>query len=86
MRKPTAEERQAIGRQLREAREALELRQDDIAGSLRINQAIVSRIEGGKYQRPDPIVLMEYSRKVGLDPMETVAPYFSDYKPVRVAS
>jgi transcriptional regulator with XRE-family HTH domain len=78
MRTPTPEERVAIGRTLREAREEMGLLQEEIAERLGVDQAHISRIEGGKYQRPNPIVLMEFSSQVGCNPLTLIAPFFSD--------
>jgi transcriptional regulator with XRE-family HTH domain len=89
MRVPTEAELKAIGLTIRATREQQNRTQEDVAHAIGIDQSIVSRLERGKYKRPNVAVLMSISQEVGCNPLPLIEPFFHtpvDYRPEQVAS
>jgi transcriptional regulator with XRE-family HTH domain len=92
MRTLTVSERRGLGRTLRTHRELNELTQTALADAIDCDQTTVSRIELGQIGRPDPVVIIDAARHLGLNPVSFLVEYYGfkytefEVRPEAVAS
>lgn len=80
MRSLTEAERLSLGQTLRTRRELNGLTQTALAKAIDCDQTTVSRIELGQAVRPDPVIVIDAARLLGLNPVALLIRYY-DFKP-----
>jgi transcriptional regulator with XRE-family HTH domain len=76
MRSLTEAERLSLGQTLRTRRELNGLNQTALAEAIDCDQTTVSRIELGRTARPDPVVIIDAARLLGLNPVALLITYY----------